>query len=57
MPQLVENLSSVGSLDATVNNQPDAFAQDKINRMIGVNQIGYIVPIYGRTAIGDLRLR
>jgi len=57
MPQLVENIGGVGRMDATVSDQHDALAQDKVNRMIGVSQIGYIVPIHGGTAIGDLRLR
>ena len=57
MPQLVENIGGIRRVAATVNNQPDAFAQDEIDRTIGVSQIGYIVPIHGGTAIGDLRLR
>ena len=55
MPQLVENIGGIRRVDATVNNQPDAFAQDEIDRTIGADQIGYIVPIHGGTAIGDLR--
>ena len=57
MPQLVENIGGVRRVDSTVNDQHDAFAQDKVNRMIGVSQIGYIVPIRRGTAIRDLRLR
>ena len=56
MPQLVENIGGVGRMDVTVNNQPDAFAQDKINRMVGTSQFGHLVRIRGGTAIGHLRL-
>jgi hypothetical protein len=54
MPQLIANIGGVVSMEATVNNQPDAFAQDKINRMIGMSQFGHLVRMHGGTAVGDL---
>jgi hypothetical protein len=50
MPQLVENIGGIGRMDSTMNDQHDAFAQDKINRMIGTNQFGHLVRMRGGTA-------
>ena len=40
MPELVEDIASVGSMEAPLNNQPDAFSENKVDGMIGTSQFG-----------------